>query len=29
MKETSREWLSKAKDDLDVIEEIKNILRIW
>ena len=24
MKEISREWLSKAKDDLDVIEEIKN-----
>jgi len=25
MKEISREWLNKAKDDLDVIEEIKNI----
>jgi len=24
MKEISREWLRKAKDDLDVIEEIKN-----
>jgi len=24
MKEISREWLKKAKDDLDVIEEIKN-----
>ncbi|MBW2158160.1 MAG: HEPN domain-containing protein [Deltaproteobacteria bacterium] len=24
MKEISREWLKKAKDDLDVIKEIKN-----
>ncbi|MEE8480555.1 MAG: HEPN domain-containing protein [Desulfobacterales bacterium] len=24
MKETTREWLSRAKDDLDVIEEIKD-----
>jgi len=24
MKEISREWLRKAQDDLDVIEEIKN-----
>jgi len=27
MKEISREWLRKAQDDLDVIEEIKNIAR--
>ena len=24
MRETTREWLSRAKDDLDVIAEIKN-----
>jgi HEPN domain-containing protein len=28
MKEISREWLNKAKDDLDVIEEIKDITHL-
>ena len=25
MKETTHEWLSRAKEDIDVVEEIKNI----